>query len=84
MQLALELKEELVDKVIGMLYDLNTKEIKELALSAGVCPATLYNWMAGTVLTPRTDTMCKVLFVLGHTLKIEKMKGAVPKLRIVK
>lgn len=57
--------------------------IPSVASAAEVCPATIYNWMDGTTVTPRLDTIVKVAQAIGYELTLTPIDQK-PQLRIVK
>lgn len=68
-------KSDLIDvylEIVEELHYMNSTEIAHLAMTAGVCEATLYNWRGCYVFAPRLNTLYAVSLALGFEIKLVK------------
>lgn len=74
------------DEIFVQLLDLiphNKTQMEQLALDAEVSIYTLKNWVYGTTMAPRIDTLVKVSNALGHAIVLKRVRVK-RKLRVVK
>lgn len=69
--------------LLAELYPISVEARKDVADEAGVSDSTLYNWLYGSTINPRIDTMIKVAEVLGFAIVLQR-KQRKPKLKVVK
>lgn len=70
-------KHDLVDvylQVVEHLHYLTPEELAQLALDAGVCKSTLYNWRGCYVFAPRICTLYAVSRALGYEITMVKRR----------
>ena len=70
-------KSDLIDVylvIVEKLHYMNSTEIAALAVEAGVCEATLYNWRGCYVFAPRLNTLYAVSQALGFEIKLVKQR----------
>lgn len=65
--------------IVSHLWELDHMGMRELATTAGVSEATLYNWRGGKVYAPRLNTLTAVALALGYDIVLRKHR----KLKVV-